>query len=219
MSRMPSPPERSDFTDPGDLAKFDKMVATRAKQMQADPKTFKVDSYYGSILNSPPYGEAQNRAAYALRSVGNREGSYSHADREWVDQVLSMEFDTYKVLQSHTRDAISVGVRLEAIEALWEGRENDLTEDELLLTRFIRQVATGTVDDETWNRMLDRLGKRGLVEYVAFIGHLIVVLRMFQAFDVPSKLNSREDMMALLKGIRDGSVEIPDKITAVRVGG
>ena len=92
------------------------------------------------------------------------------------------------------------------------------TEDEQLLTRFIRQVATGTVDDETWNRMLGRLGKRGLVEYVAFIGHLIVVLRMFQALDVPSKLNSREDMMALLKGIRDGSVAIPDKITAVRVG-
>ena len=35
-----------------------------------------------------------------------------------------MEFDTYKVLHSHTRDAISVGVRLEAIEALWEGRES-----------------------------------------------------------------------------------------------
>src|SRR6202034_2210095 len=109
-------------------------------------------------------------AAYALRSVGNREGSYSHPDREWVDQVLSNELDCFKFIGGHTRDAIAVGVRPEAIQALWQGREEDLTDRERLFERYIRQVLTGTVDDDTWNAMREDLGDRGLLDFTLFIG-------------------------------------------------
>jgi hypothetical protein len=203
MTRMPQPPRRQDLTDPEELAAYDAFVALRARQHDADPATFEVTGYYGALAHSPLYARTQLTAAYALRSIGNREGSYAHADREWVDQVLSQSLNSFQVLAQHTRDAIGVGVRLDAIQALWEGRDGDLTDREQLLTTYIRQVATGTVDDDTWGHMRELL---------------TVVLRMFQALDVPSELNSLEDLLALLAEIRSGSVEVPDVVTAVRVG-
>jgi hypothetical protein len=218
MTRLPQPARRESFTDPEELAAYDAFVALRARQHDADPATFVVTGYYGALGHSPRYARSQLTAAYALRSIGNREGSYAHADREWVDQVLSQSLNSFQVLAQHTRDAVGVGVRLDAIQALWEGRDEDLTERERLLTTYIRQVATGTVDDDTWDAVRDLLGLRGLVEYTAFIGHLMVVLRMHQALDVPSELNCTEDLLALIAEIRAGSVEVPDAVTAVRVG-
>jgi hypothetical protein len=218
MTRMPPPPDRDSFSSDVDLAAFDEVVKLRSKQFNAPPEGFVLKGYYGALLNSPPYAKAQLQAAYALRSVGNREGSYSHADREWVDQVLSHELQTYKVLAMHTRDAVALGVRLEAIEALWEGREEDLTDRERLLERYIRQVARGRVDDETFFALREDLGLRGLVDYTAFIGHLLIVLRMHQALDAPGELESREEVLALVKEIRAGSVAVPDAVDAVRVG-
>jgi alkylhydroperoxidase family enzyme len=218
MTRTPPPPQRTDFEDEHELEAYDEVVATRAHQFNASPADFTVTGYYGSLLNSPPYARAQLRAAYAFRSVGNGAGSYSHSDREWVDQVISHELRCYKFLALHTRDAVALGVRLEALEALWEGREQDFTDDERLLTQYIRQVANGTVDDATWNAMLARLGLRGLVEYTAFIGHLIVVLRMHQALGVPGALESQESVLELIRAIRAGTVDVPDPVDAVRVG-
>jgi alkylhydroperoxidase family enzyme len=218
MTRMPAPPKRTDFTTEDDLKAFDDVVQMRSRQYNAAAEGFEVKGYYGAVLNSPPYARAQLRAAFALRSVGNREGSYSHHDREWVDQVLSHELDCLLVLSSHTRDAVAVGVRPEAIEALWEGRDEDLTVRERLLARYIRQVANGRVDDATFSAVRDELGLRGIVEYTAFIGHLTIVLRMHQAFDVPGDLDSREELLALVRGIREGAVEVPDAVDAVRVG-
>jgi hypothetical protein len=218
MTRLPQPPRREDFTDPEELAAYDAFVALRARQHDADPATFTPAGYYGALAHSPRYARSQLTAAYALRSIGNREGSYAHADREWVDQVLSQSLNSFQVLAQHTRDAVAVGVRLDAIQALWEGRDEDLTERERLLATYIRQVATGAVDDETWSAVRELLGTRGLVEYTTFIGHLMLVLRMHQALDVPSELNSTEEVLALIADIRTGSVELPDAVTAVRVG-
>ena len=58
----------------------------------------------------------------------------------------------------HVPDAVAAGVRLEAIEAIRYGHEEDLTEDEQLLARYIRQLVSGTVDDETFAAMSARMG-------------------------------------------------------------
>jgi hypothetical protein len=216
---MPLPPTREQFTAEDELEAFDYVVATRRRQYGSRATDdFRVTGYYGALLNSPRYAAAQLAAAFALRDAGNKPGTYSHADREWVDQVLSHHLRYYGVLGGHIPDAVAVGVRLEAIEALWDGREQDLTDDEQLLTRFIRQYTDGTIDDETWNAMLARLGKRGLVEYVAFIGHLTIVLRMFMALDVPGLPSDKEDVLRVIRGIGDGSIPVPDSKEAVRVG-
>jgi hypothetical protein len=213
---LPAAPGRDEFTDPEELEAFDRAYDRLLTFYLGDPADFKPGGYYGALLNSPLLADAISQLALLARSAGNREGSHSHADREWVDQVLSKDWGYYGVLGMHTADALGVGVRLEAIEALWEDREDDLNDDEKLLTAYIRQVATGTVDDETWGRMEERLGRRGLIEYTMFVCHLQRVLRLFQAFGVPSP--AREQILEMNREFREGKREIPAYETAQRAG-
>jgi hypothetical protein len=143
-----------------------------------------------------------------VRTAGEHPGSYSHADREFVDQVLSVDWKTNVVQATHVPDAVATGVRLEAIEALRSGHEEDLTEDERLLAQFIRQTVSGTVDDDTFRAMHKRLGPRGIVDYAGFILWLQWIIRMMQMIQVDDP--SEEDIDALVRGLRDGSVPVPD---------
>jgi hypothetical protein len=215
---MPTPPQRGQFSSSQDLEAFDYVVHTRSRQYNMPAEGYTVEGYYGALLNSPAYAAAQLQAAIAFRGAGNSTNTYSHADREWVDQVLSHDMGYYGVLTTHTPDAVAVGVRLEAIAALWEGREEDLTDDEKLLTRFIRAYGNGTIDDETWAAMNTRLGARGVVEYVLFIGHLTIVLRLHQALGVLGAPTTREEVDELIRGLRDGSIPVPAPVDAVKVG-
>jgi hypothetical protein len=202
-------PKRADI-DPSELDLFDEALTRISGWRDVGPSDdFQPIPYFGVLLNSPPIAARQTAMGSTVRSVGNRPGSYSHADREWVDQVLSYEFDYYGVLEIHTPDAIAVGVRLQAIEALRDGREQDLTDDERFLTAYIRQVISGSVTDQSWQRMVDRLGQRGAIEYTYFIAYLQLVIRLHMAFGAPSP--SREEIDEILQGFRDGTRDVrPD---------
>jgi hypothetical protein len=148
---------------------------------EGDPdEFFDVGEYFGALLNSPPMCAIAARMGTFVRTAGERSNSYTHAQREYVDEVLSADWKTNVVLQMHIPDAVGAGVRLEAIKALRYGHEEDLNEDERLLTRFIRQVVSGTVDDETWERMVALQGVRGVIEYAGFILWLNWIIRMMQ---------------------------------------
>ena len=67
-----------------------------------------------------------------------------------------------------------------AIKALRYGREEELNDDERLLAKYVRQVISGTVDDETWELMKAPMGERGVIEYTAFILWLNWLVRMMQ---------------------------------------
>ena len=112
------------------------------------------------------------------------------------------------MLGLHIPDGVAAGVRLEAIEALRYGHEEDLNDDERLLVRYIRQVVSGAVDDATWDAMLARLGARGVVEYTGFILWLQWIIRMMQVLGVENPPDEKID--AIISGIRDGSVELPN---------
>ena len=130
--------------------------------------------------------------------------------------MLSHKWGYYGVLPIHTPDAIGVGVRPEAIQALWEGREEDLTDREQLLTKYIRAVIDGTVDDETWNALQADIGTRGLIELSMFICHLGRVLRTFQAFGIPEP--TLEEVRTMNREFADGTRKAPDYAEAQRVG-
>jgi hypothetical protein len=159
-------------------------------------------------MQSPPLCAIAARMGTFVRTAGDREGSYSHRDREFVDQVLSADWRTNVVLARHIPDALATGVRMEAIEALRYGHEDDLSEDERLLADFIRQVVSGTVEDATWAAMESRLGTRGLVEYTAFILWLQWIMRMMQALGTRDPSDAEID--AMIRDFRDGSRELPD---------
>ena len=171
--------------------------------------------YFGMLLNSPPLAAALTRLSVLVRTTGGREGTYSHVDREFVDQVLSVDWGTNIVMRTHLPDALAAGVRPEAILALREGREEDLTEDEQLLARYVRQVVDGGVTDETFRAIRDRLGSdRGVLEYTLFIGVLQLTMRMMQALgvrDVPD-----EEFDAMLRSFLDGTRPLPDPSARLR---
>jgi hypothetical protein len=209
-------PPRSAFSDPQQLDYYDRMCARHLamrEQTYTPGDDVQIGQHYGPMMINPEWAWHMHQLGSLARKAGNDPGTYSHADREWVDQVIGYDAKANHVFPTHIDDAISVGVRLEAIVALREGREDELTEDEQLLTRYIREVASGTVDQETWDRMFKRLGHKGLAEYTAFIMLFVMILRMFQAFDLPAP--SDEEIARHIQALKDGAVA-PDPDFASR---
>jgi hypothetical protein len=164
--------------------------------------------YYGRLMLSPRMGNQLSEMGRIVRARGDRGDTYSHADREFVDQVLSADMGTNIVQAMHLPDALAVGVRLEAVEALRAGREEDLTEDEAQLADFIRRVVSGRVDEDGWNAMEARMGERGVLEYTIFILFLQLTMRLMQAVGMPDPPQPEID--ALVAEFRTGARELPD---------
>jgi hypothetical protein len=167
-----------------------------------------VGEYWGALLHSPLLAAIAIQMGRFVRTAADRGESYSHADREFVDQVLAADWRTNVVQGHHVPDAVSTGVRIEAIEALRAGRDEDLTDDERLLAAFIRATVAGEVDDDLFARMRQRLGSRGLIEYAGFILWLQWIIRMMQVLDCHDPDDG--EVAALIEGIKDGSIPVPD---------
>ena len=164
--------------------------------------------YFGSLANSPPFAAMLARFGTLVRTRGERSDTYSHADRELVDQVLCADWGTNVVQLLHVPDGLAAGVRLEAIEALRSGDESRLTDDERQLADYIRRVEGGTVTDEAWDALVGRMGVRGATEYTVFIAFLIMTIRLHQAFGFPDP--SDETIDALVAEFRSGTRSLPN---------
>jgi len=207
-------PERDEIA-PEEMDLYNKVVA-RYLPIGADPTTsdVKPDGYFGALLNSPLFAGNRQDISSMVRTAGERDNTYSHQDREFVDQVLAVHIGTNVVQRRHVPDAVACGVRIEAIDALRAGRDEDLTDDEQLLAEFIRQVVDGTVDDQHWDAIEARMGTRGAVEYTAFITILWLTMRQYQAFGLYDPPDSEVD--EILDGLRTGARELPDWRAGIR---
>src|SRR5262245_29596088 len=113
------------------------------------------------------------------------------------------------VYYAHIWDAVAAGVRPEASKAVRQGRDEDLTRDELQLAGYVRQVLHGTVTSESYRAIEQRLGRRGAVEYTALITFLIMTIRTMQAFGTQDAF-PREFVDDLIDLVIAGKVELPD---------
>jgi hypothetical protein len=208
MSRPPQKPNKSAFTEDADVEAFEALISRYRRDPSVSWEDVKISEYFGALLNAPPFAAALGRLGTLVRTAGDREGTYSHLDREFVDQVLAPYLKTNVVMVTHVPDALAVGMPIESIDALQAGRDEDLSDDEQLLATYIRQVVDGEVTDESWASMEARLGTRGLVEYSIFITLLQLIMRLYQAFGLPDPTN--EDVGALLEEFRSGRREPPD---------
>jgi alkylhydroperoxidase family enzyme len=181
---------------------------TLARGAEPAPVHTTVPGYYGALLNAPAIGFHINAIGRLVREAGDHDDSYTHADREWVDMVLCHDWKTNVVMTGHLEDAIVRGVRPEAIKALRDGREEDLTDDERQLTDYIRMVRDGRVTDEAFDALQARMGDRGATEYTAFIGYLMMTMRLISALtgdDGPT-----DDVIdGRLQAFLDGSAPLP----------
>jgi hypothetical protein len=210
MSRRPQPP-RSEI-DPAELADYDYVVERFQRARRDRPEEIRHEHdagpYFGSLLWSPPFAAALNRLGAIARTRGESGQTYSHADRELVDQVLCADWQTTAVQRTHIPDAIAVGVRIEAIDALRSGREEELTDDERQLVAYVRAVESGTVTDELYAAVERRFGVRGAAEYTIFVGFLMMTIRLHQAFGAPELAD--DEIEAMLRGFREGSRPLDD---------
>lgn len=203
------PPEQVEF--------YDAIIGRERARGQA-ASADKVGGYFGALLNSPPLGYHLSMMGRYCRAAGDNPGTYSHADREWVDQVLSKDWGSTTVLTHHVPDALAVGVRLDAIVALRAGREDELTPDERQLTEFIRMVRDGAVTDDAWEAMASRMTQRGAVEYAIFIMFLATTIRLIETFTGTEHNATAQEIDEMLAEYRSGARQIGDAQAALRAG-
>jgi alkylhydroperoxidase family enzyme len=205
MTRPPRNVARSEVR-PEELEFYDGVITrSRApgRRFADDASGGKRHDYYSLMLHSPEMAYHLTQMGRLVRAVGLTPGSYSHYDREFVDQVLCPLLGTNLVLTGHIPDALAAGVRIEAIDALQHGRDEDLTDDELLLATFVRQVSTLSMTDEVWRAMEERLGERGVVELMIFTGLLNMILRMQSALGMPEA--SDQEIKQMISDFRSGA--------------
>jgi alkylhydroperoxidase family enzyme len=205
MPRPLPPPERASFPL-HEVADYDMVVNRNAQKFGGQ-----LPPYHATLLHSPPFAAALNALGKVVRTTGEREGTYSHADRELVDQALSALWKTDVLQAVHIPDGLAVGVRLDAIEALRSGRDDELTDDERQLVTYIRQVVDGEVTHESFDRIEARFGRRGAVEYTIVVAFLQMTIRLFQAFGIPGI--SANEVEEMLRDFREGRRELPDATT------
>jgi len=146
------------------------------------PKGEEAGPYFSALLQSPLIADHLSELGVIYRTRGEFPGSYEHKDREFVDIVLAqyLGFNMW----GHIADGLSVGVRPEAILAVLGQADGNLTDDERRMMNYIRSFAAGAVSQDDWDYLEGRLGRRGAVEYTAFIGHLLMTIRIMQAVNV-----------------------------------
>lgn len=206
MPRISTLPQISDFS--GEEREAFERVYRRYSRDAEFKDPIPTGAYTRWALHTPVLTSLMSELGRRMRLVGDAPGSFSHTDREFADQVLCADFKCDLFQEMHVPDAIAVGVRIEAIEALREGRDEDLTEDEKLLTDFVRGVAHGRMTDEIWHTMESRMGVRGTIEYAMFTAFLVCIFRIYQAFDMPGFGDA--EVREMIARIKDGSMAKAD---------
>jgi len=104
-------------------------------------------------------------------------------------------------------DAVAVGVRPEAIKAIRDKRDEDLTPEERQLAVFIREFARGTVTEESFTGIVERYGPRGAVEFAGFVGWLLMTERLVCALAPPPTTDVEVDER--IQGFLAGTEYVP----------
>jgi len=210
FARLPSRPSRDQFAE-HEQANYDLVSARTEKLNYGEYDT--PARYFEALMNTPPLAAALVHLGKLVRE-GELRGSYTNAERELVDIVLGVDMGNNGIFTVHIPDALAVGVRLEAIDAIRSGDESALTEDERQIATYAREVVSGSVTDASYSAMTNRLGHRGAAEFTIFCGFLYMTIRLWQALGVPDP--SDEEIDALLDSLRVGDSEIPDP--SARIG-
>jgi 4-carboxymuconolactone decarboxylase len=206
---LPQPPPPEDVAAE-ELADHEHVVERTDRVHGADGPAAQ---YFGALLHSPPLAASLTRLGTEVRR-GALRGTYTDADRELMDIALAVALGSNAILPIHIPDALAVGVRPEAVEALLARRDEDLTDEERRLVSYAREVVTGAVSDDSYAGLRDRFGERGAVEFTVLVGFLLMTIRLWQAFGLPEP--SDAEMRMLLDDLREGTAALPD--SQARIG-
>lgn len=187
MPRPLAAPTRSDIA-PEDLEAYEEAFRYWAAMFaqDTDPEELgRANPWAAAILHSPRFALQRTELSTLLRTAPDRAGSFSHREREWVGMVLSHHLRFYGVAAAHAAEAVRVGVRPEAVYALFYDVQSALEPVEALTATYIREVVDGVVTDATFDALIEHLGVRGIVEYTYYITMIWTVKRQYAAFGGP----------------------------------
>jgi hypothetical protein len=209
MSRLEPRPDRTSIPE-DERGDFDAVMERTERVHGLDGVAAK---YFGALLASPPLAAVVAQYGTRVRQ-GQLRGMYTDAERELMDLALAHELRGSAILPIHIPDAVAVGVRPAAVEAVLGGDDGALTDDERHLVEYARSFARGEVGDEQYARIRDRFGARGAVEFTVLLGFLTMTIRLWQALGVPEP--TPVELEALLQSLRAGTLELPD--AGARIG-
>jgi hypothetical protein len=173
--------------------------------------------YHGTLLNSPSFARFFESGGETVRMRGEDPDSYSQRDRAFVDHVLSAELNTNAVLLHFITEGLSLGIDLVTQRAVREGRDEALSDDDRFLSSYILATVRGELTDALWERMIERLGSKGTLEYTSFINFLLMTIRNIQATCGVLGEPSDEDIEHLLTeyetGVRSAPTARPAGLT------
>jgi glucosamine 6-phosphate synthetase-like amidotransferase/phosphosugar isomerase protein len=115
--------------------------------------------------------------------------------------VLCFDAGHWGLLANHVPFAVASGIPTSTIRALRDGKEDKLSAADRQVVAFIRATRDGTITDEMWSAMVKRMGsERGVVEFMYFTLHLLMHVRLIQAFDEVQILpHELEDLLTKLE--------------------
>jgi len=207
---MPRPlpqPRRSDLAA-ADQALYDYAVS-RQYPDAAPGDERDLGHYHGTLLNSPEFARFFEMGGETVRMRGEDPESYSQRDRAFVDHVLSRELATNAVLAHFVTEGLSLGIDMPTQRAVREGRDEDLSDDDRLLADYIRATVRGELSDALWERMIERLGPRGTLDYTCFITFLLMTIRNIQATCGAAAEPSDADIERLMTEYETGARAAP----------
>lgn len=201
--RFPKVPAREDTAE-DELPAWDSFKE-RFEKVRMDKYMLKyrhriAGGFFG-LWSSPRLAAQMTAAGKPAMLQQGKPGSFTAADHEFIDLVLSFDSGHWGLLANHVPYAIASGIPTSTVRALRDGREHELSAADQQVIAFIRGVRDGTVDDALWLGMRERMGsERGVVELAYFTMHLLMHVRMIQLFDevqiLPDEL---EDLLGMLE--------------------
>jgi hypothetical protein len=210
MSRPPEVRDRSELS-PNEWGDYDYIIGQYSPLMPDGDVVHDAATpypYYKALLAAPPAAAALSRVGRRLHDRFGAPGAYTPGEHELIDIVLSFELGYWGLLAFHVPGAVAEGVRVDAIAALRDGREGELTPDERQQVEFIRAVIAGEVTDEQWNAMEERFGDdRTVLEYSMHILLLQMHVRLHQVLGMPAI--SEEAFDELLTELKSGARALP----------
>lgn len=180
MSRLPAVDREA--LAPEDQAIWDRIAAVRTGLRDgAGP--------FGVLMHAPALAD---RIA-ALEDYFRFESALPGADRELIVMATAREMNARYAWVRHEARGREEGTRPEAIEVV---RANDgldeLTAREQLLVEVTRSLLRArTIPEELFNRAMNELGQKQLVELVALAGHYSLIGLVLVGFDVPPPDHAR----------------------------
>lgn len=202
-TRFPAIPAREDVAEEERTAWDDfkaRFEKVRMDKYKLEYRHRIAGGFFG-LWCSPRLAAQMTAAGKPVMLQQGKPGSFTAADHEFIDLVLSFDAGHWGLLANHVPFAVASGIPTSTIRALRDGRESELSAEDQRVVAFIRGVRDGTVDDALWTAMVERLGsERGVVELAYFTMHLLMHVRMIQLFDeVQIRPDELEDLLGKLE--------------------